>query len=39
MNRARFVFAAALVGASLVDGSVLAQTPQAPPLTPVLAGK
>ena len=39
MNRARFVFAAAIVGASLVDGSLLAQTPQAPQLTPVLAGK
>ena len=40
MNRARFVFAAALVGAGLAAGSVLAQTaPQAPPLTPVLAGK
>lgn len=39
MNRARFVFAAALVGAGLVGVSVLAQTPQAPLLTPVLAGK
>ena len=38
MNRARFVFAAALVGAGLA-GPVLAQTPQAPPLTPVLAGR
>jgi len=37
MNRARFVFAAALVGASLVGASTLAQTPQT--LTPVLAGK
>jgi len=40
MNRARFVFAAALVGVGLAAGSVLAQTaPQAPPLTPVLAGR
>jgi hypothetical protein len=38
MNRARFVFAAALVGAGLA-GPVLAQTPQAPPLTPLLAGR
>ena len=37
MNRARFVFAAALVGAGLVGASVLAQTPQT--LTPVLAGR
>ena len=39
MNRARFVLAAALVGAGLIGDSVLAQTPQAPPLTPVLAGR
>ena len=39
MNRARFVLAAALVGAGLVGDSGLAQTPQAPPLTPVLAGR
>lgn len=40
MNRAHLVFAAALVGAGLAGGSVLAQAaPQAPPLTPVLAGK
>ena len=38
MNRARFFFAAALVGAGLV-GPVPAQTPQAPQLTPVLAGR
>jgi hypothetical protein len=38
MNRARFFFAAALVGAGLA-GPVLAQTPQAPQLTPVLAGR
>jgi hypothetical protein len=38
MNRARFVFAAALVGAGLA-GPVLAQTPQAPPLTPLFAGR
>ena len=38
MNRARFVFAAALLGAGLA-GPVLAQTPQAPQLTPVLAGR
>ena len=38
MNRARFFFAAALVGAGLA-GPVLAQTPPAPQLTPVLAGR
>ena len=38
MNRARFFFAAALVGAGLA-GPVPAQTPQAPQLTPVLAGR
>jgi len=38
MNRARFVFAAALVGAGLA-GPVLAQTPPAPQLTPLLAGR
>ena len=39
MNRARLVFAASLVGASLIGGPVLAQTQTAPPLAPVLAGK
>ena len=40
MNRARFAFAAALVGTSLVGGLSFAQTqPQAPPMTSVLAGK
>ena len=39
MNRARFVFAAALVGAALIGGSVLAQTQTPPPLTSVLAGR
>ena len=39
MNRVHFVLAAALVGAGFVGDSVLAQTPQAPPLTPVLAGR
>jgi hypothetical protein len=39
MNRARFAFAATLVGASLVATAVYAQTPQAPPMTSVLAGK
>ena len=39
MNRARFVYAAALLVVGLFGGSVLAQAPQAPPLTPVLAGK
>ena len=40
MNRARFVFAATLAGASLVGVSVFAQTPpQAPEMKSVLAGK
>jgi hypothetical protein len=39
MNRARLTFAATLVGASLVAPAVFAQTPQAPPMTSVLAGK
>lgn len=38
MTRARFVFAATLVGACLVAGTALAQA-TAPPLTPILAGK
>lgn len=39
MNRAHLVFAAALAGAGLAGDFVLAQAaPQAPPLTPVLAG-
>src|SRR3954470_18689740 len=39
MNCARLTFAATLVGASLVASAVFAQTPQAPPMTSVLAGK
>jgi hypothetical protein len=39
MNRARLSFAATLVGASLMAAAVFAQTPQAPPMTSVLAGK
>jgi hypothetical protein len=38
MNRARLTFAATLVGASFVV-TALAQPPQAPPMTSVLAGK
>ena len=38
MNRARVTIAATLVGASFV-ATALAQPPQAPPMTPVLAGK
>jgi hypothetical protein len=38
MNRARFTVAATLVGASLAIGA-LAQSPPAPPMTSVLAGK
>src|SRR3977135_2994095 len=38
MNRARFVCAASRVGAGLAV-PVLAQTPQAPQLTPILAGR
>jgi hypothetical protein len=38
MIRARFVFAATLVGASLA-GSASAQTPAAPDFQPILAGK
>lgn len=39
MNRARVMFAATLVGASLVAVDALAQTTTAPPMSPVLAGK
>ena len=39
MIRARFVFAATLVGASLAAGSVSAQAPAAPDFKPILAGK
>jgi len=39
MNRARFVVAATLAGASLVGGSLLAQTAQAPEMKSVLQGK
>ena len=38
MNRARVTVAATLVGASFV-AAALGQTPQAPPMTSVLAGK
>ena len=41
MNRARFTFAATLVGASCLAVAVFAQTPPpaAPPMTSILAGK
>jgi hypothetical protein len=39
MNRARLTLAATLVGASFVANAAFAQTPQAPPMTSVLAGK
>jgi hypothetical protein len=39
MNRARLTFATTLVGASIVATAVFAQTPQAPPMTSILAGK
>ena len=39
MNRARFAFAATLVGASCRRRPRCAQAPQAPPMTSVLAGK
>jgi hypothetical protein len=39
MNRARCTFAATLVGVSFVSALVIAQTPTAPPMTSVLAGK
>jgi hypothetical protein len=39
MNRARFVVAATIAGASLLGASLLAQTPQAPEMKSVLAGK
>jgi hypothetical protein len=39
MNRARLTFAATVVGASIVATAAFAQTPQAPPMTSVLAGK
>jgi len=39
MKRARFFAAATLVGAALAAAAALAQTPQAPPMTSVLAGK
>ena len=39
MNRARSTFAATLVGVSLVSALLIAQTPAAPPMTSVLAGK
>ena len=39
MIRARFVFAATLVGASLAAGTASAQAPAAPDFKPILAGK
>src|SRR5262245_64035453 len=39
MNRARCTFAATLVGVSFVSALLIAQTPTAPPMTSVLAGK
>lgn len=39
MNRASLVFAATLVCVGSAAGSALAQATQAPPLTPILAGK
>jgi hypothetical protein len=39
MVRARFVFAATLVGLGLAAGSALAQATQAPDLKPILAGR
>jgi len=39
MNRARCAFAATLVGVSFVSAVLIAQTPTAPPMTSVLAGK
>ncbi len=39
MIRARFVFAATLVGAGLAVGSASAQAPAAPDFQPILAGK
>jgi hypothetical protein len=39
MNRARCTFAATLVGVSVVSALLVAQTPAAPPMTSVLAGK
>src|SRR5262245_33406743 len=39
MNRARFVAAATLAGASLLGASTFAQTTQAPEMKSVLAGK
>jgi len=39
MNRARFTFAATLVGASFIAAAALAQAQQPPPMTSVLAGK
>ena len=39
MNRARCTFAATVVGVSFVSTLLIAQTPTAPPMTSVLAGK
>ena len=39
MTRARIAFAATLAGAAFATAAVFAQTPTAPPMTSVLAGK
>ena len=39
MNRARFTFAATLVGASCLAAAAFAQNPAPPPMNPILAGK
>ena len=39
MNRARFMFAATLIGVSVTAGTALAQAVQAPQLTPLLTGR
>ena len=39
MNRVRCTFAATVVGVSFVSALLIAQTPAAPPMTSVLAGK
>jgi hypothetical protein len=39
MTRARIIFAATVVGASLVAGAAFAQAPAAPDFKPILAGK
>ncbi len=39
MTRARFIVAASIAGASIAMAAVSAQTPQAPPMQSILAGK